>query len=408
MDRFDFYFKQPVSEAEFDGAFDAVEAAIWNTAKDRGIYGIATGFVPGAGGAWNISVTAGKAIDKNGARLYSSSTITQSVLTATDGSSCIPSAGNRRWVSLYARFGRDLSDPRTDGLGAPIKFNHAEALIPATDDVDVGKLLIVKGTEDLVGNPLPARPALHASAILIADVLITDGDASLALAAIDSSRAERLFDAKNWSLPASGEFNGANPKFLLVAQYPLDNGMKVRFYVGTSFSITTNAVWNPVTETWATDIGVAASKIAFTVTGFNIYKRTDYTTTWSEVVGPTGWDSYIKLVAPTSTNYLDISADTDIVTKGSQTVYWAFQAESTNHLHGQSVSFPKKFAATPSSVTFSAPGNFADSALTGTGWTFTVTAPYVTASGAYIVASWSGGTLTGDLGRAERNVLATY
>lgn len=418
MDRYDFYFKQPVSQAEFDGAFDAVEHAIWNQVKDRGIYGIVSGFAPTAPGAWSISFSTGLGIDKNGARLRSTGTITQSIALDTAGVSTTPAPGNRRWISIFARFGRDLSDPRTDGLGAPIKFSHAEALNPDDTQPNVGKLFIVAGVEDLITDPVPARPALDAAAILLADILLTDGDVALTQAMISTSRAERLGTASGWDHSLLGNYDyvadPAASQYVQMFDVPASNNTGVgtnartRVYASTAgLCIVNNAKWQPEEQTWLKDTGsFKATKILLSYEGMFFFKRSG-ASPFPDVDGPTGWDSKIEFVMPTANSLLTVDPATDMVSKGTQRVYWCINAVTAAAIHAHQVQFPKKFAATPSSVTFSTTGMAADY-VNGTTPTITITAPNVHPNGAMILASWSVASGTGDTLIAERDVIATY
>lgn len=421
MNRFDVYFKQPVSQTEFNGVFDAAEAAIWNQVKDLGGYGIITGFTPSAPGGWNLEFGAGLGLDKNGARLRSAGSIRASVLTDTAGVSTAPTTGSRRWVSIFARFGRSLSDPRTDGNGTPIKFSHAEALNPDDARANVGKLLIVQGAESLVSGPLPPKPTLHASAILLADVLLTDGDAALVMGAVSTARAERFARPSGWSLPSSAEREttlDANAfQYALILDSPAakvpGQDIRSRVYGSTNgLCITTNAKWDPVVQTWSADYtAYPATCFRLRFDRMSLVKRTNTAVTWLDTdAAAGGWDGQVEFSMPNANSLLSMDADSDIVSKGTQTVYWSVLAHGAPaaHVVGRQVQFPKKFAATPSSVTFSTVGMAADVALPGTGWTFSFSAPRVHRHGAMIRAEWSGGSLTGDDISVERNVIAAY
>lgn len=365
MDRFSYYFKQPVSSSEFNGGFAAAETAIWNLMRDQNIYGVIQGFVAFAGGGFNLGVGEGFGLDKQGRRLMSTGTITTSALVDTLGVSTVPSAGHRRWVSFYARWGRNLSDPRTDGLGTAIKFNQAEALNPDDVQADVGKLLVVRGVEALTSSALPARPALDASAILVADVLLTDGDSSIFTTAIDTARAERIAESSLWQMPSAGGFSGSADRYVLVASYPVnsDTGLASRMYASTQgLCITTNCSWDAVALLWTPDVASGgASRVTFRTDGILFNRRNNVSAPWGDGV----WDGEVRLLASALNDTLVIDAGTDTVSGGNQTVLWGVQDELTSTggglTKGSFATFPKTFTGTPSSITQSTLGSDAGS-----------------------------------------------
>lgn len=431
MHRYNFYFKQPVSETEFNGGFTGAEQADWNLFKDRGVYGILSGFVPSAAGGWNLAVSAGFGIDKNGARLYSAGTITLDPRTDTTGASTVPSAGNRRWVGIYARFGRNLTDARTDGLGNPVKFDSAEALNPDDVQAHVGQLLVVAGGQDLVGNPLPARPALDASAILLADILLTDGDSSLVIGKIDSSRAEHVTLPFGWSLPLATEYGGGNTRYFLAMQGPADpaHGTSSRLYFSTDgFTVTNNAQWNPIPQTWSADYTSSpATRTTFGTNGLFVYIRAVTGSPWDDTIDSgTGWDSSVKLFSNSAGQLTEINAGSDLKSKGTQNVHWAMGGvfndleSDAKHVHISQVQFPKSFAAAPSTVTISAfgmpadvmgvPDNISHTILPASNWTMTISVVNKHPAGATIQALWNrtSGSDAAPYALAERTVIATY
>jgi hypothetical protein len=192
MDKKDWYYLQSVTEAEMDSAFDQVEAADRAIVKTNSLVGLtSSNIVPTpVGAALSITVPPFTAFDKLGRRIPSAAPITQLLTTATGGGSTAPSSGNRRWISVFARFGYALSDARTDGFSATIQFQKTETLSEDGTNAGAGKFYITVGAQDLVTNPPPAKPTLDSEAILICDVLRSDGETEFTIQDIDTSRQE--------------------------------------------------------------------------------------------------------------------------------------------------------------------------------------------------------------------------
>lgn len=186
MDRFNWFFRQKVTEAELDTAFDAVENALFRLALDWGVVGITSGAaVSERAGTPNLSVdVSGPATiyDQDGQRISWSPT--QNLSVATDESStstAVATPGNEKWLSIFAEFVRVQSDPRTDGSGNPILFNQAEGY----------QLSVVQGAEAAIG--LAARPALLPDRILLADVRLINGQTQVLNADISVTRRQSAF-----------------------------------------------------------------------------------------------------------------------------------------------------------------------------------------------------------------------
>jgi hypothetical protein len=191
MDRRDFYFKQPVTEAELDGAFDAVEQAIWRIMTDQALVGIAQGMALAAATPTpNLTVTvsgAGYAYDPAGERIMTASP-TESVDCSKDSnnvSTAVVGAGNEKWISVFAYFTRALSDPRVDGNSNTIYFVENES----------HAYLIVQGAEAAVGTATrPAlAPAAEPNALLLGDVHRIFGQASFQNSDLDIARRQDTF-----------------------------------------------------------------------------------------------------------------------------------------------------------------------------------------------------------------------
>jgi len=164
VDRYDFFYRQKVTEAELDAALAAAERADWNLAADIGIFGIISGgVVVEADPVPNktVDITGPmKAHDKTGRRVFLGAGINLDLSVDENGvpTDVTGGDGRERWVSVFASFDRSLSDPRTDGAGQQIQFQQNESI----------KWVVRQGAE--ADNGLAAKVPLDDNLILLADV----------------------------------------------------------------------------------------------------------------------------------------------------------------------------------------------------------------------------------------------
>jgi len=116
-DRSDFYFRQKVTEAELDLAFALLEKADRNLAADIGVYGIISGAEPTPHSPvpdLTVDLTApGRAYDNLGQRIFfGTGQVVDCSVDHTGIPTEVPVAGQERWLGLFLRFDRLLSDPR--------------------------------------------------------------------------------------------------------------------------------------------------------------------------------------------------------------------------------------------------------------------------------------------------------
>lgn len=172
--RLNYYFRQKVTEAELDLGFSLLEAGDFALASDNGLVGIVNGAAVTqrtAGANLTVDVAAGIVYDKLGRRIAWGAV--QNVDLSVDESAvstAVITPGNTKVLSIFAKFDRNLTDPRIDGNGNTVYFNEAESF----------ELLVRQGAES-AGTPTP--PGLDPEYILIADVVrrnpqpaITNGD----------------------------------------------------------------------------------------------------------------------------------------------------------------------------------------------------------------------------------------
>lgn len=184
MDRRDFYFKQLVQEDELDAAFAAVENAIRNVAIDAAVFGLLDGGdTTQKSGTPDLSVdvAAGVAYDQDGQRVFWSALQNVEVdVDYLDVSTAVVGVGNERWVSVFVRFERDLSDPRIDGNGDPVFFVRTESF----------SFEVRQGAEAPIGTA--TKPSLLTDAVLVADVKLVNAQTQVLDANISATRAQDL------------------------------------------------------------------------------------------------------------------------------------------------------------------------------------------------------------------------
>lgn len=182
-DRLDFYFRQRVTEAELDLAFAQLELADRNLAADIGVYGVVSGAVPSPHSPvadLSIDLTApGRAYDHLGQRIFFG---TGQTVNCTVDLSGIPtdvgSAGNERWMGVYLRFRRLLSDARTDGNSQQVYFRRDEAF----------EIVVRQAAQGPAGSA--QKPALVEDELLVCDVLRRPGQTQIVATDIDTSRRQ--------------------------------------------------------------------------------------------------------------------------------------------------------------------------------------------------------------------------
>jgi hypothetical protein len=161
MDRFDFYFRQPVSESEMDAAFDGVEQALWDLVVDTDLIGVLANAVVTEHTPNNLTVdVSGSAAihDKAGQRIaFGPVQVVDLSVDNLSVTTAVGTPGNEKIVSLFAKFDRTLSDPRIDGNSLTVYWNRAETF----------DFFVTQGAESA---PPATPPALHAEYILLADV----------------------------------------------------------------------------------------------------------------------------------------------------------------------------------------------------------------------------------------------
>ena len=187
-DRLEYYFRQRVTEAELDLGFELLEKADRNLAADIGVYGIVSGAEPtphSPVAELTIDLTApGRAYDHIGQRILFGTG--QRVDCAVDHSG-IPTevtvAGKERWLGVFIKFDRLLSDPRTDGNSQQVYFRRDETF----------EFVVRQAPEGSIGAA-PKVP-LQEDELLVCDVLRRHGQTQIVAGDIDSTRRQAFIFA---------------------------------------------------------------------------------------------------------------------------------------------------------------------------------------------------------------------
>lgn len=184
--RRDFYYRQKVTEAELDAAFDELEAADRAILSDLSLYGVAIGMEVSEALVPNMTVVVagpGAAYDQAGQRIEFSADQTVNCAVDEDSiSTAVVTPGNEKIVSIFLEFTRQLSDPRVDGNGDTVYHVRDEYF----------RINVVQGAE----GASPTAPALRSDQILLADVALYEGMTEILDADISTARREDLVLAR--------------------------------------------------------------------------------------------------------------------------------------------------------------------------------------------------------------------
>jgi hypothetical protein len=192
-DRVDFYFRQRVTEAELDLAFALLEKADRDLAADLNIYGVIAGAVPAPHSPvpdLTIDLTApARAYDNLGQRMFFGTGQTVDCAVDLVGiPTDVATAGNERWLGVFLRFKRQLSDPRTDGNSQQVFFRRDESF----------ELVVRQAPEGAIG--VAPKPALQADELLLCDVRRRPGQTQILAPDLDTSRRQAFIFAQGSSV----------------------------------------------------------------------------------------------------------------------------------------------------------------------------------------------------------------
>jgi photosystem II stability/assembly factor-like uncharacterized protein len=182
MKKYDFYFRQKVTQAELDAAYAAVEAAIDRLYGDLGITGITYGatvsqHVPTPD--LTVDVSAGVVIDQTGQRsLWSAIENVDCSVDENSVSTSVTTPGNEKWLSLFVEFVRAPTDERVDGEQQTVYFEQNESY----------QFNVVQGAEAVI--PTATKPSLRSDQILLADIRLINAQTQILNADINIDRRE--------------------------------------------------------------------------------------------------------------------------------------------------------------------------------------------------------------------------
>ncbi|QVW70577.1 hypothetical protein [Myxococcus xanthus] len=195
--RLDFHFRQKVTEAELDLAFAQLEQADRSLASDLGVHGVISGAVPAPHSPvpnLTVDLTApARAYDNLGQRIFFGTG--QTVDCAVDVSGIptdVSTSGSERWVGIFLRFTRLLSEPRTDGNSQQVYFRRDESF----------ELVVRQAPEGPVGQA--PKPALQPDELLLCDVRRRPGQTQILAADLDTSRRQAFIFARGDSVAVEG------------------------------------------------------------------------------------------------------------------------------------------------------------------------------------------------------------
>lgn len=395
MKQHNWYFGEILDEVDLDAAFADAETSIRQTNIEGRAPGIVSGcyVTPYNFDANSFWVSPGVVIGPQGERITlrdaGAGTLGGFITTDSDGNSTSPGAGNYRWITIAVRYGRSLLDPQTDDLSNTVYTRRPDSWnaqgVTFADDAsqasnvaadggvqidDSGSSLnsfyVVAGPAVAISSPL-SYPALPADAIILADVLFTDGDEGDVLnkLAISYARTQHAHDvdASVMGYPWDTDLT-FHPRLL----WEIENGsFKTRFYAGRDgIMITVNASYDATTSLWsADDTTIDASRVLIEYFALTVQHKhsADVGTPWGDGSGFTyNWDSSLQIGGGDSVTgaFGGINANGDASGVGTQVGYVSCGGTTSGSFANpgvrNAIQFPRAFIGAPSSVTLGSAG----------------------------------------------------
>lgn len=392
MEKIGYYFGDVLDFEDLRASFDAAEKAVGDHRFDFHSPGVAYGAQVTANAffANAFKVSPGVVIGKSGERINIRNDGTPEdtggrIDPDSAGASTDPGPGNYRWVTVCARFGRTMGNPKTDDLSNVIFTSITDswnangvdffddATQPANQLSDGGYesdnfglsldgFFVVAGPAVPIGNSLTFA-ALPADAVILADILYTDGDQGNVL-----DDAAISYDRQALSMPlfTPAPFPYAvhdMPRRLI---WQIDGQQNsTRFYISENgLEIVANAHWNQSTALWTADnTGTSASKLSILAQGwiFEMKNSSGTATPWTDQPQSTsGWDSWYRLQAASLSEIGFADMDGSSSGNGIQSGYISWGGTVTgsfaNPIGYAAIQFPRTFNSTPSSVTLGSAG----------------------------------------------------
>lgn len=184
--RKDYYFRQPVTEAELDAGFADMEDADRAIMSDQDLVGVFQNGVVTEVLTPDLTVDVSGpclAYDQLGRRVqFSPDQNVDCSIDEIGNPTAVGTPGNEKWLSLFLEFDRVLSDPRIDGNSATVFFERGETF----------QLNIAQGAEAVIASAV--RPPLRSDQVLLADIRLINGQTAILNADIDlTTRRQDVF-----------------------------------------------------------------------------------------------------------------------------------------------------------------------------------------------------------------------
>jgi hypothetical protein len=197
-DRVQYFFRQRVSEQELNLASELLEKADRNLAADLGVFGIVSGAVPAPHQPvpnLSLDFTApARAYDHLGQRIFFGTGQTVGVARDVSGVSTeVMLPQGERWLAVFLRFDRLLSDERTDGNNQRVFFRQDESF----------EIVVRQGAEAPAGQAV--RVPLQEDELLLCDVKRMGGVDRVLAEHIDVSRRQAFVFARGDSVGVFAE-----------------------------------------------------------------------------------------------------------------------------------------------------------------------------------------------------------
>lgn len=172
MNLFDFYFRQIVTQTVMDWTFAQAQLADHDQSVDNVFIGIMDGLnvvENHLGPDLSVDIDNGVAYTQEGARVFEADVLTNlnCAVDEYNVSTAVVNPGNERWLTVFARFTRDLQDPAIDGNGLEVYTKQLEDC----------ELIVHQGAEAAIG--LASRPAMIDNAVLLADINLQFGQTTI-------------------------------------------------------------------------------------------------------------------------------------------------------------------------------------------------------------------------------------
>jgi hypothetical protein len=155
-----------------DWAFEQAQSADHDIAADNALTGIQDGLTVTEnhlGADLSVDIVQGVGYSSEGLRVFEADALTNLDCSVDEYgvSTAVGTGGNERWLSVFARFDRDLQDPAIDGNGLQVWTKQLEDC----------ELIVRQGAEDTIASAV--KPALIDNAVLLADINLVFGQTTI-------------------------------------------------------------------------------------------------------------------------------------------------------------------------------------------------------------------------------------